>query len=373
MESTAQGLTLAAQIDLKSVYRVTAKSGAIYYYAWKGKGAPRLTAEPGTDAFVQQLADALATRATGDKTRMSGLCAMWRASDAWRKPREDGGLADSTKKNWRRFLDAIQTEFGGLRIVQFDRQKQIRPVIRTWLKTYEAHPRQRDMAKQVLSSLLTFAVDNDLLTANPCLGMPNAYKADRSDRIWQPEDLERLAKTAPAHVMAAARLAALTGLRQSDLLRLAWSHIGELAIELPTNKSGARGKAKRSALIPVYGELRALLDSLPRRSTIVLVNSDAEPWKSGFTSSWNKALIKAGMSDDDLHFHDLRGTAATRMYLGGLTKREIAEILGWSEDEVDRILNRYVKRDELLRDRIRRLDENARRTETEKTPEKTSG
>ena len=34
------------------------------------------------------------------------------------------------------------------------------------------------------------------------------------------------------------------------------------------------------------------------------------------------------MADRDLHFHDLRGTAATRFYIAGLSKRVIAEIGG---------------------------------------------
>jgi hypothetical protein len=37
---------------------------------------------------------------------------------------------------------------------------------------------------------------------------------------------------------------------------------------------------------------------------------------------------------------------------------------------VEHLIDRYVKRDELLRDRIRRRDEAKRRTDTEKTAEK---
>jgi transposase len=45
-----------------------------------------------------------------------------------------------------------------------------------------------------------------------------------------------------------------------------------------------------------------------------------------------------------LHFHDLRGTAATRFYVAGLSTRVIAKILAWSEDQVERIIRRYVGR-----------------------------
>ena len=62
---------------------------------------------------------------------------------------------------------------------------------------------------------------------------------------------------------------------------------------------------------------------------------------------FNEAKRKAGDGQHNLHFHDLRGTAATRFYVAGLSERVIAEILGWTEESVAKIIRRYV-------DRIRR-------------------
>ena len=56
-----------------------------------------------------------------------------------------------------------------------------------------------------------------------------------------------------------------------------------------------------------------------------------------------RAKAKAGIGDE-LHFHDLRGTAATKFYAAGLTLRVIAEILGWTESSVDNIIRKYVDR-----------------------------
>jgi len=57
-----------------------------------------------------------------------------------------------------------------------------------------------------------------------------------------------------------------------------------------------------------------------------------------------------------LHFHDLRGTAATKFYIAGLGVRIIAEILAWSEDQVDRIIRRYVGRAAATKEAIRLLN-----------------
>jgi integrase len=83
-----------------------------------------------------------------------------------------------------------------------------------------------------------------------------------------------------------------------------------------------------------------------------------------FGSSWWKLIQVAGLRDKGLRFHDFRGTAATRLFLAHLTLREIAQILGWSEDRVEKIIDRYVKRDEILKDRIRRMEEHAAASNT---------
>jgi hypothetical protein len=44
----------------------------------------------------------------------------------------------------------------------------------------------------------------------------------------------------------------------------------------------------------------------------------------------------------------LRGTAATTCSSAGMPIRVIAEILAWSEDEVERIIRRYVARARLI-------------------------
>ncbi len=81
-------------------------------------------------------------------------------------------------------------------------------------------------------------------------------------------------------------------------------------------------------------------------------------------------MHRAGLAERDLHFHDTRGTAATNFYRAGLSPREITEILGWSEDKVERLIDRYVKRDEILRDRIRRMEQLG--NENRKTDSKTA-
>jgi integrase len=61
-----------------------------------------------------------------------------------------------------------------------------------------------------------------------------------------------------------------------------------------------------------------------------------------FRSAWGKACRKARISG--LHFHDLRGTAATRLAEAGCSHAEIASITGHSMRDVGAILDKYLAR-----------------------------
>jgi integrase len=354
-----------ATVDLKGVYKVTVK-GRTYWYAWKGKGAPRLKGEPGTPEFVASLKAAHDARKIGDETRIKALIAMFRQSSYWRgeghKP-----ISAKTKASWTTWLDRIQQEFGDARVAWFDKPEMRRNVVK-WRNKYASTPRAADMGVQVLSRLLSFGQEEGKLMHNICNGISGLYANDRSDLIWTAEDLAKLEAVASPEIMQAARLAALTGLRQGDLLKMRWWHIKERSIEIEASKSGKNGRKPRKAIVPLYGALKDYLATLPKRATTILVNTDGEPWKTGFGSSWGTALERAGI--EELHFHDLRGTAATNYALAGFEAREIALFMAWSEKNVQAIIDHYVNRDAILEGRIRRMDEHNARTDAEKLSEK---
>lgn len=112
------------KVDLK-IYKNPVK-GRVYYYAWRGRGAPRLKGEPGSPEFMRSYNEAIENRRAPDKSRFRWLVADYKANDAFKD------LEVSTKRNWARWLDCISDYFGELRIAQFDRLEKIRPEIRKW-------------------------------------------------------------------------------------------------------------------------------------------------------------------------------------------------------------------------------------------------
>lgn len=339
-----------AMVELKGLHTVKAK-GRTYYYAWRG--GPAVKGEPGTPEFVASYNEAVAGRSATDDKRFRSVVVRYRSSDEYK------GLADSTRQKWSRWMDRIADYFGNLRTVQFSRTEKIRPFIKKWRAQYAATPRTADMGMQVLSRVCSYGVDTLAeIASNPCDGIKQLYSVDRSEIIWADDDMAALKAKCSVEIALAVDLAAHTGLRVSDLIKLSWSHVGEHAIVMNTGKRSGKSKKVKQAIVPLYADLKALLDRIPKRATTVLTSSKKRPWTyNGLASSFGEAKAETWPEGDDLHFHDLRGTAATKFYLAGLTIREIAETMAWDEEYVERIIRRYVSRTAAIQDRIKRLDE----------------
>lgn len=332
------------RVEIKGLTKVTAK-GRTYWYAWRG--GPRLRGEPGTPEFLASYNKALDEHRTPDKGRFRFVVTSYKASTDYKK------LAASTRDQWSKWLDRILDHFGGLSTRQFDRPEKIRPVIIRWRNRWAETPRTADYGMQVLSRVLGHAVELGSLAGNPCQGVKHLYENDRADIIWTDADVAHVKKTCSDEIAAAVDLAGHTGLRLGDLVRLSWSHVGDDAIILSTGKS----RQRREAIIPLYDALRDVLARIPKRATTILTNSRRRPWTAdGFGSSFNKAKIDAGIAERDLHFNDLRGTAATKFYIAGFTMREIAETLAWEEESVEKIIRRYVGRSAAIKARIKKLE-----------------
>jgi integrase len=331
------------KIDLQGIAKVTAK-GRVYYYAWRG--GPRLRGKPGSPEFIASYNEAHENRRTLDDGRFRSLVVLYRASDAYKE------LAASTKRNWAPWLDRLADHFGELRVAQFDRPEKIKPIIRKWRNKYAKTPRTADYGLQVLSRVLKHAVELGKIASNPCEGIEQLYTVNRSEKIWTDADISRLKAACSPEIGFAVDLAAATGLRMGDLLRLCWSHVHDDAIIIATGKS----RFRREAIVPLYDDLRDLLARIPKRSTTILTNKQGRPWRD-FSSTFSKLMKSVGLNETGLHFHDLRGTAATRFYTAGLSERVIAEIMGWEEEHVAKIIRRYVGRAAATKEIIRQLNE----------------
>ena len=361
---------VSAPVRLPGAHRVVkrlARGGvAIYWYRRRGgqlmkrfEGASLLMALRAEAASAGELAAIYATRPTTPEAAVMTVGAIVTRYKA--APDGFAGLAGSTQAQWTRWLDRIRDEFGDLPASALKARGARRAFI-DWRDRWAATPRTADYGMQVLKRVLAFAVERELADVNPAEGIKGLYTSDRADEIVEPGELIAILEHCTPALAAAIRLAAATGLRRGDLVRVRWGDVSEFSIELATRKGR---RSRRRVIVPLLADARAAVvqlrrvrDTAKRPSVFLLTTATGRPWSEHWlTESWIEAARSAGV---DKHLHDLRGTAATAFILGGLTDEQTAEILGWDPGRVTRIRRRYVDRERIARGVIAKLEREAK-------------
>jgi len=317
--------------------------GSYRTYWWAWKGGPPLRGEPGTPEFMASYNAAVATKIVPPRGTILSLLRRYQDSKDFLE------LADSTRRSYVPLIMRIEKDFGDFPISGLS-DRRTRGIFMEW-RDRIAGRRQADYAWSVLARVLSWSKDRGLIGTNPCERGGRLYHGSRVDKIWTAADEAAFLERAPTHLHLPLLLALWTGQRQGDLLRLPWSAYDGTHIRLRQSKTGAR------VVIPVGAPLKAALDATPKRSTIILTNSDGKPWTSdGFRASWGKACMAAGVVG--VTYHDLRGTSVTRLALAECTEAEIATVTGLSLQSVRAILDaHYLSRDPALGESaIRKLE-----------------
>ena len=326
------------RIRLKGVNHATKRlaDGTLrtYWYAWRG--GPLLRGKPGTPEFIASYNEAVATKAPMPQGALLSVLQSYQASG------EFNGLAARTRRDYVEKIKVIEAKFGDFPLSALT-DRRTRGIFMAWRDRLAAKSRrQADYAWQVLARVLSWGHDRGLVLANPCARGGRLYRGSRVDRIWTADDEAVFLRSSPPHLHLPLLLALWTGQRQGDLLRLSWSAYDGTHIRLRQSKTGAR------VVLPVGAPLKAALDAAKKHGPLILTNSLRRPWTShGFQTSWRIAATKAGIVG--VTFHDLRGTAVTRLAIVGCTEAELATITGHSLRDVRSILDaNYLHRDPAL-------------------------
>ena len=308
-----------------------------YYWAWKG--GPPLSGEPGSPEFIASYNAAVAQKVVTPKGALLSLLFQFQASAEFQF-----GISPRTRRDYIKQIRRIEKAFGDFPIKALDDPRATSIFLEWRDKLAQTSLRQADYAYGTLTRILGWALKRRKIATNPCADGGKLYHGTRVDKIWTDADVARFLRTAPPNLRLAMLLAINTGHRQGDLLRLPWSAYDGVTIKLRQRKTGAYVSA------PVADELKAALDAAPKKSPIMLTNSDGKPWsESGFQGAWGKATTRAGIRG--LTFHDLRGTAVVTLARAECNEVEIYSITGHKPGDVRTILTaHYLPRDAKVAD-----------------------
>src|SRR5262249_10765449 len=257
------------RVRLRGINQVTKRlaDGTLrtYWYAWKG--GPPLRGKPGTPEFIASYNEAAVTKVAPPTGVLLALLFRFQESAEFQL-----GISPHTRHDYIKQIRRIEKAFGDLPIKALDDPRATSVFLEWRDHLAQTSLRQADYAYSTLSRILSWAQKRRLITENPCAKGGKLYHGSRIHKVWNEEDVARFLRTVPPYLRLARLLAINPGHRQGDLLPLPWSAYDGTAIKLRQGKTGAY------VTIPVTNELKAALDAAPRKSPIMLVNSDGKPW-----------------------------------------------------------------------------------------------
>lgn len=315
-----------------------------YVYAWRG--GPQIYAQDGNRPVVDL---ALLDAAHDARKAYTGVRegSFEELIGLYRDSPEFDRLADSTKRDYRLWLNRASAQFGGAGLGAFA-DLRMRGEIIKWRDNWQDKPRTADKATVMMSTLLGFAVERGMLATNVAAKIKKLHSVNKADEVWEERHWEAV-QGMPDHIMLALKFASLTGFRLGDLVKVSWEHVTDKAIIFVTKKRKGR------AIVPILPELRALLDHIGDANEMVgpiLRNSRGGAWtESGLGGVFQKNKPK----DFDRTIHDLRGTYATWLAVKGMTDDDIARIIGWTAKRVAQIRARYVDEARVIISLVERL------------------
>jgi integrase len=264
----------------------------------------------------------------------ASLIRLFMASPKWALP-PPKGYAENTKTSWGGQLAFMSRPdcLGAISV------QEIRPsLVQAFFDGIADRPGKQETSLAVLRQLEKWAIVRELLPRQITLGI-EITKSDGGHTPWSDAHVETAEQHARGDLARAITLAAHTGQRGSDLVRM-----GPTDVETFDGIDGInviQQKTKREVWIPITSTLAAAMATWERRPGPFLRRLDGGVWT-------RKALYTAWVYERDhnpdlaalralgLVPHGLRGHACVRLLRAGANTRQIADMVGMSEDMVKR-------------------------------------
>lgn len=291
---------------------------------------PAMTPQAALDR-VGEIARVIATgQSPADKRRKdrasSTLREFWHdrflphLAHAGRRPRTIGQYRDTWKNH-------IGPALGHKKLNQIKR----RDVLEMHEESGARAPRAANLALAVLRSALNYAVDREILEANPCDRI-RKHPERPKERHLSPAEIARLyqvlASEPDRDLHDVIKLALLTGARRGNLLSMRWQDIN-LPARLWTVPQ-AQTKTGKTYVISLTPEAAAILQRRAEEAEDGAVH--VFPGRvvgqpiSNIKRGWTRVRAAAGL--EDVRFHDLRHTLASLMINAGASLPVVGKQLG---------------------------------------------
>lgn len=283
--------------------RMHLKHGA-YYYIDKSNKWHRLGAN---------LSDALQAYAERTETVASGSMISLIATAL---PVITSKVKPNTKKQYTHAAERLKAIFAEFK------PEDVKPkhVAQVKLKLAST-PNMANRVLTVLRLIFAYAVEQQLVDWNPCIGIKRHDETKRT-RLLTHDEIEAIKAKSPPRLRCMIDILTLTGQRIGDVLALKRSALTDAGIAFAQEKSGSR------LVVEWTPELRAAVDAALalhknlKAMTLFHTRKGGPPAYTTVRDQWRLACERAGVEDANLH--DLRARAITDADEQGLDPQALA-------------------------------------------------
>lgn len=184
---------------------------------------------------------------------------------------------------------------------------------------YRDKPAMANLLTRIASIVMSYAVDLDILPANPVAGMRNLKTGTHIK--WEPKEIRAAILANDRKISTAVALAWYTGQRESDILGMRWLDIADGYLSVTQEKTGQELKIKlHPDLIDLLEQIR---DGDPEGYYIV--SGKNRMTGGAFRAAFRRRMERIGIQKT---FHGIRKGVASSLAENGSSIKEIAAILG---------------------------------------------
>ena len=236
------------------------------------------------------------------------------------------GIADSTREKYERYANTLEVKFA---ITGADDLTV--PMLARWRDSGEVRPVWFNGCLAVLRGAYAKGMEWGTVATNAAKEVKPNPTAART-RYLTDAEFRAIRERAPAWLQLAMDIAYLTGMRESDVLALRWSAVGD-RISVEQIKTGNR------QAFEITPALRAVLEGAKRRRIVGLFVVATDKGRPITSRRLQKAYAEAAKAAQvvDARFHDIRGKAATDAADEGM---DYQAMLGHADKKMS---DRYVK------------------------------
>jgi integrase len=255
------------------------------------------------------------------------------------------GYSAATQATWGRELRFAERP-DTLGAVSIDR---IRPaLVQAFLDGFSDRRGKQQVSLRALRQLERWAIVRELLPSPITIGV-EIETSDDGHIPWTDNQVALAEQFASESYSRVVTLAANTGQRGSDLVKMRWTDIEEIngrpGINVKQKKTG------RELWIPFTQPLIAAIATWERRPGFILLRPTGIPWtRHRLSDAWRLEVRRKPALEPlaGLVIHGLRATACVRLSRAGATTRQISDMVGMSEGMVARYCRHSSQRENAL-------------------------